>query len=79
MGLDMLQNPARKKEARLARLSGEYTIAGPYELVQGGTGALLFDPAYITDQNGEEKFWGFSILVMNWDNFIQEVELEKLE
>ena len=79
MGLDMLQNPARKKEARLARLSGEYTIAGPYELVQGGTGALLLDPAYITDQNGEEKFWGFSILVMNWDNFIQEVELEKLE
>ena len=79
MGLDMLQNPARKREARLARLSGEYTIAGPYELVQGGTGALLFDPAYITDQNGEEKFWGFSILVMNWDNFIQEVELEKLE
>lgn len=79
MGLDMFQNPARKKEARLARLSGEYTIAGPYELVQGGTGALLFDPAYITDQNGEEKFWGFSILVMNWDNFIQEVELEKLE
>ena len=79
MGLDMLQNPARKKEARLARISGEYTIAGPYELVQGGTGALLFDPAYITDQNGEEKFWGFSILVMNWDNFIQEVELEKLE
>ena len=79
MGLDTLQNPARKKEARLARLSGEYTIAGPYELVQGGTGALLFDPAYITDQNGEEKFWGFSILVMNWDNLIQEVELEKLE
>lgn len=79
MGLDMFQNPARKKEARLARLSGEYTIAGPYELVQGGTGALLFDPAYIRDQNGEEKFWGFSILVINWDNFIQEVELEKLE
>ena len=79
MGLDMLQNPERKKEARLARRSGEYTIAGPYELVQGGTGALLLDPAYITDQNGEEKFWGFSILVMNWDNFIQEVELEKLE
>lgn len=79
MGLDMLQNPARKKEARLARRSGEYTIAGPYELVQGGTGALLFDPAYVTDEDGKEKFWGFSILVMNWDNFIQEVELEKLE
>ena len=79
MGLDMLQNPARKKEARLAMESGEYTIAGPYELVQGGMGALLFDPAYVTDENGGKNFWGFSILVMNWDRFIDQVELEKLE
>ncbi len=79
MGLDMLQNPARKKEARLAMESGEYTIAGPYELVQGGMGALLFDPAYVTDEKGEKNFWGFSILVMNWDKFIDQVELEKLE
>lgn len=79
MGLDMLQNPARKKEARLAMKSGQYTIAGPYELVQGGMGALLFDPAYVTDENGEKNFWGFSILVMNWDRFIDQVELEKLE
>ena len=79
MGLDMLENPARKKEARLAMESGEYTIAGPYELVQGGMGALLFDPVYTTDGNGEKKFWGFSILVMNWDNFLREVELNKLE
>ena len=79
MGLDTLQNPARKKEARLARLSGEYTIAGPYELVQGGTGALLFDPAYITEQNGEEKFWGFSILVIDWQKFIKKMDLDQLE
>lgn len=79
MGLNMLENPARKQEARLAMESGEYTIAGPYELVQGGMGALLFDPAYVTDANGEKKFWGFSILVMNWDNFIETVELDKLE
>ena len=47
--------------------------------MQGGTGALLFDPVYVTDDDGEKKFWGFSILVMNWDNFIQQVELDKLE
>lgn len=79
MGLDMLENPARKKEARLAMESGQYTIAGPYELVQGEMGALLLDPVYTTDENGEKKFWGFSILVMNWDNFLREVELNKLE
>ena len=79
MGLDMLQHPDRKKEAELAKQSGKYTIAGPYELMQGGMGALLFDPVYVTDDDGNEKFWGFSILVMNWDNFIQQVELDKLE
>ena len=79
IGLDMLQNPARVKEARLAKKSGKYTIAGPYELVQGGTGSLLFDPIYRTDENGKKEFWGFSILVMNWEKFMKEIELEKLE
>lgn len=79
IGLDMLQNPARKKEARQAKKSGEYTIAGPYELVQGGTGALLFDPVYRTDHNGKKQFWGFSILVINWEKFMKEIELNKLE
>ena len=44
LGLNMLEHPARKQEARLAKESGEYTVAGPFELQQGGIGALLFDP-----------------------------------
>ena len=79
IGLDMLENPARKKEATLAKESGEYTIAGPFELAQGGTGALLFDPIYTTDATGLRDFWGFSILVLRWDQFIDEIELNKLE
>ena len=79
IGLDMLHNPARKKEANLAKNSGMYTIAGPFELVQGGTGALLFDPIYTYSKKGERSFWGFSILVLQWDNFIEEVELDKME
>ena len=79
IGLDMLHNPARKKEANLAKNSGMYTIAGPFELVQGGTGALLFDPIYTYSKKGERLFWGFSILVLQWDNFIEEVELDKME
>ena len=79
IGLDMLHNPARKKEANLAKNSGMYTIAGPFELVQGGTGALLFDPIYTYSKKGERSFWGFSILVLQWDNFIDEVELDKVE
>ena len=79
IGLNMIENPERKKEACLARDSGEYTIAGPFELVQGGNGVLLFDPVYRTDTKGCKKFWGFSILVMDWQKFIKKMELDQLE
>lgn len=59
----------------LARQSGEYTIAGPFELIQGGKGALLFDPIYLSDENGNQQFWGFSILVLDWSRFIEELGL----
>lgn len=55
-GIDMLNSPARKHEANLAMKSGQYTIAGPYELNQGGLGSLLFEPIYITDKSGEKSF-----------------------
>ena len=79
IGLNLIENPERKTEARLARDSGEYTIAGPFELVQGGNGVLLFDPVYRTDDKGCKKFWGFSILVIDWQKFIKKMELDQLE
>lgn len=79
LGLNMLEHPARKQEARLAKESGEYTIAGPFKLQQGGIGALLFDPIYTTDANGDQTFWGFSILVLDWESFLNEIELDTLE
>ena len=79
MGFNILEDSERKKAARRARDSGEYTLAGPFELVQGGTGVLLFDPVYQIDAQGNKKFWGFSILVMDWEKFIDKMELNKLE
>ena len=78
-GIDMLNNPARRYEANLAKDSGQYTIAGPYELNQGGLGALLFEPIYVKDTPAHKKFWGFSILVLDWEKFTEELDLDKLE
>ena len=75
MGLDMLTNPQRSQAANLAKDSGEYTIGGPYDLVQGGRGVLLFEPVY----NADGSFWGFVLLVINWDAFVAELNLENLE
>ena len=70
----MFTDPDRKTSATIAKDSGEYTIAGPFQLVQGGEGALLFDPVYVKGENGQEEFWGFTILVIDWEKFIDEVE-----
>lgn len=77
-GLDMLTDKYRKESANLAKQSEKYTIAGPYDLVQGGKGVLLFDPIY-QKKRGERKFWGFSILVIDWNRFTDSLDLDKLE
>ena len=77
-GLDMLQEHERKKDAILARDSGKYTLGGPYQLKQGGTGALLFNPVYQDNNSEQDEFWGFVILVIDWDRFIGEINLDYL-
>ncbi len=79
LGLDLFSQPDRVYSASRAMTSREYTIAGPFELVQGGTGALLFDPIYMDQGTGVDVFWGFSLLVLNWDRFIDSIQLDKLE
>ena len=77
-GLDMLLEHERKKDAILAKESGKYTLGGPYQLKQGGTGALLFNPVYQDNNSEQGEFWGFVILVIDWDRFIGEINLDYL-
>ena len=77
-GLDVLREHEQKKDAILARDSGKYTLGGPYQLKQGGTGALLFNPVYQDNNSDKGEFWGFVILVIDWDRFIGEINLDYL-
>ena len=77
-GLDVLRKHEQKKDAILARDSGKYTLGGPYQLKQGGTGALLFNPVYQDNNSEQDEFWGFVILVIDWDRFIGEINLDYL-
>ena len=77
-GLDMLLEHERKKDAVLARESEKYTLGGPYQLKQGGTGALLFNPVYQENNSEKGEFWGFVILVIDWNRFIAEINLDYL-
>ena len=73
-GINLLTDHTRKFAANSAKSTSKYTMEGPYDLKQGGKGALLYDPIYVNDE-----FWGFSILVIDWDAFLTEIHLDELE
>ena len=79
LGLNLLTAEKRSYEASLARSTGKYTIAGPFPLVQGGVGALLLDPIFKHNSKGEYRFWGFAVVVIDWEAFVKEVNLQHLE
>ena len=74
IGMNMLKERDRKEAAALAKETKTYTLEGPYDLKQGGKGALLYDPIYVN-----EEFWGFSILVIDWNVFLDEIHLSDLK
>ena len=74
IGMNMLRERDRKQAATSAKDTKKYTLEGPYDLKQGGKGALLYDPIYVNDE-----FWGFSILVIDWAEFLTEIHLSDLE
>lgn len=78
LGLDLLSLSVGHNDAALAKNTNEYTLGGPYQLKQGGTGALLFNPVYQKDASGNENFWGFVVLVIDWNRFIDQIGLDKL-
>ena len=55
-----------------------FSFWGPYQLKQGGTGALLFNPVYQDNNSDKGEFWGFVILVIDWNRFIDEINLDYL-
>ena len=78
VGLDVLTVDEGHFDANLAKDTNAYTLGGPYELMQGGKGALLFNPVYQKDASGNENFWGFVALIIDWDRFIEQIGLDKL-
>ncbi len=57
-GMNMLTEHERSGDAKRAKETGKYTLGGPYQLKQGGTGALLFHPVYQNNIIGNDTFWG---------------------
>lgn len=60
IGHDLLADPERNKEAFLALKSRTLTLAGPFELRQGGQAVVGRLPVFIDAGTSGERFWGFA-------------------
>ena len=78
IGHDMLKDPARSKEAVLAKETGKLTLAGPFELKQGGIGAVARLPVYLDNARGERSFWGFTTVLIRFPETLEPARLSRL-
>ena len=78
IGLDLLQDPAQQKEAFRARDTGKLSLAGPLDLVQGGTGAVGRLPVFLDDAKGKPYFWGFTLAVIRFPEALEAANLPQL-
>ena len=67
IGLDYNKNPAQREAALRARDSGSLILAGPVDLVQGGTGFIGRFPVFTGDAFGQREFWGIVSAVVDAD------------
>jgi len=78
IGFDQLNDPVQRKEAYLALETGELTLAGPLNLVQGGLGAVGRQPIYLPDDRGQDNFWGFAYVVIRFPQALEGARLAQL-
>ena len=62
--LDLLHDKDRGEISCYARDNHTIITQGPFELKQSGYGIAVRNPVYLKDQNGQEYFWGFTIVIL---------------
>lgn len=70
IGHDILKDDKRKKEAAAAVRDRILTLAGPLELVQGGTAVIGRNPVYLMKADGTDRFWGFTSALILLEDLI---------
>jgi len=78
IGHDLLSSANRNKEAIEAKAQYKLTLAGPFELVQGGLGAVGRLPVYLERAGGGQYFWGFVTVLMRFPQILKTANLPEL-
>ena len=62
--IDLIHDKERGEISIYARDHHTIVTQGPFELKQGGSGIAVRNPIYLKDENGQEYFWGFTIVIL---------------
>ncbi|QXE88968.1 response regulator [Geomonas subterranea] len=76
IGLNLLDKSHANTEAVEALRHGSLTLAGPFELVQGGLALMGRLPVYLKGAGGEKRFWGFTAAMIRLESFFEAVHLQ---
>jgi two-component system, cell cycle sensor histidine kinase and response regulator CckA len=80
MGHDLLRDPDRRFQARAAIDSRQLTVAGPFELRQGGVGLVGRLAVFLPDAAapGGEELWGLVTVVISVQDLLGAAQLRRL-
>ncbi len=62
--IDLLQDKDCSKISGYARDNHVIITQGPFDLKQDGCGIAVRNPVYLKDENNQEYFWGFTIVIL---------------
>lgn len=77
LGHNILRDDKRRDEALLAIKERHLTLAGPFELVQGGIAVIGRYPVFLDAEVGS-RFWGFCSVVIYLEELLKQAYLEDL-
>jgi diguanylate cyclase (GGDEF)-like protein len=78
IGFNQLLDPVQGHEARVAKETGQLTLAGPLQLVQGGIGAVGRLPIFLDGADGKPVFWGLTYAVIRFPQILASGRLPQL-
>ena len=78
LGHNLLKDPARRTEALKAIKSRKLTLAGPFELIQGGEAVIGRLPVFSVNKDGSDKFWGFTIVLIRLPKLLKATQVYNL-
>ena len=62
--IDLIHDKDRGEISCYARDHHTIITQGPFELKQSGSGIAVRNPVYLKDENGQDYFWGFTIVIL---------------